>query len=226
MIRRVSCIIPAYNEAPRIRNVLKSAVGHPLISEIIVIDDCSKDDTAAIAASFAGVRVIRHEVNAGKTKGMCEGIVAAREELLLFLDADLVGLTREHLTALIAPVARAEADVSLSLRDYHFWVWLGVDPLSGERVAPRQLCMESLPEIEALPRFGFESFLNRLMITKRLRVRIVRWSGVVSPYKSKKHGWWRGIRADIVMLHNIFTVISLREALQQVIILRRLARSQ
>lgn len=43
---RLSCIIPAYNEATRIAAVLDVAVGHALIHEVIVVDDGSTDDTA------------------------------------------------------------------------------------------------------------------------------------------------------------------------------------
>ena len=55
----ISCIIPAYNEGPRIKAVLDVVAAHPLIDEIIVVDDGSSDDTAALASGREKVVLIR-----------------------------------------------------------------------------------------------------------------------------------------------------------------------
>ena len=70
----VSCIIPVYNEKPRIANVLKAVVGHPLIHEVVVVDDGSNDGTEDLVKQFSGVKLIRHEVNKGKTQAVVTGI--------------------------------------------------------------------------------------------------------------------------------------------------------
>lgn len=54
---RVSCIVPAYNEAQRIGNVLAVATSHPLISDVIAVNDGSTDHTAQIVARFKAVRL-------------------------------------------------------------------------------------------------------------------------------------------------------------------------
>lgn len=133
--QRVSCIIPAYNEAPRIAAVLQTVVGHPLIDEVIVVDDGSSDGTAQTAWDVGGARVLVHGTNHGKSWAVATGLEAAQNGLVLLLDSDLLGLTQDDLTALIAPVRMGQADVSISLRAMHracgkCWGWITF-PVNG-----------------------------------------------------------------------------------------------
>src|SRR5690349_10979581 len=95
---RVSCIIPAYNEQDRIGLVLGAVIGHPLIDEVIVVDDGSKDETARIAQGMDGPQVIVCAKNGGKSRALATGIEAATGDILLLIDADLVALTPAHIT--------------------------------------------------------------------------------------------------------------------------------
>lgn len=207
---KVSCIIPAYNEAPRIAGVLRAVVGHPLVAEVLVIDDCSRDDTANVVNGFNDVRFIRQPVNMGKSSAIARGITEAKSDFLLFLDADLVGLTPDDISRLIEPIHSGKADISLSLRrnTVGFWRWIGLDYLSGERVFSKQLVANHVQEIARLPGFGLEVFLNRLCIKKRLRFAVVDWPNVDSPWKYKKQGWWQGIQSEFRMNWQIVKTIS------------------
>lgn len=219
----LSCVIPAYNEAPRIAAVLRSVVGHPAIDEVIVVDDGSSDGTAEAAERIEGIRLIRLAQNRGKSWAVSVGIEAASQPLILFLDSDLLGLGPEALEALVAPVREGRADVSISLRGNSPWPWraIGLDYISGERVMPKALIGETAA-LRALPRFGLEVYLNRRWIGSRQRIAVVRWPEVASPWKGAKRGRWEGVKADVKMLADMFRTIPLHHAAGQIWAMRRL----
>jgi dolichyl-phosphate beta-glucosyltransferase len=115
----ISCVIPAYNEAKRLPGYL------PLIQryfrsrrlkyEIIVVDDGSRDNTAAIVArKFPGIRALRLYENFGKGAAVREGVMAARGRVVLIADAD--GATPiEELTKLEQALT-AGSDVAIGSR--------------------------------------------------------------------------------------------------------------
>ncbi|HEY2883929.1 MAG TPA: glycosyltransferase family 2 protein [Rhizomicrobium sp.] len=219
----VSCIIPAYNEGTRIANVLSAVVSHPLLEEIIVVDDGSTDETQTEAKRFSNVRVLVQSTNTGKSAAICAGVLVSTSPLLLFLDADLVGLTQSDVSKLIFPVLREEADASISLRGDALLPWraIGLDYLSGERALRRDLFVEHLDVIAHLPGFGLESYINQMLIERNARVRIVRWANVGHTYKSKKHGIWNGLAGEARMLANIVETSSIAGSAHQIVELRR-----
>ncbi len=90
----LSIVIPAYNEErfigellTRIKAVDLSRFG--LTTEIIVVDDCSTDRTAAIVEAEAGVTLLRMPQNGGKGQAVRAGIARATGEYLVIQDADL-----------------------------------------------------------------------------------------------------------------------------------------
>lgn len=212
-MQTVSCIIPAYNEGPRIRGVLSAVHRHPLISETIVVDDGSHDDTASVVRQFPDIRLVTHERNRGKSQAVVTGIRHAHGEFLFFLDADLLGVTPEAISALIEPVVSGQADISISLRKNAPWLWriIGIDCISGERVLHRNLVARRLDEIGRLTSYALESYLNKLIVKNQCRIKIVPWNNVVSPWPQKKWGLLSGTLAFLRMLANIFKVMSLFE---------------
>lgn len=88
----LSVIIPAYNEALRIGNTLEAVSAYlkaqPYSSEILVVDDCSKDATLHVLARFPDTKILKNEVNRGKGYSIQKGMLAATGTYRLFMDAD------------------------------------------------------------------------------------------------------------------------------------------
>ena len=87
----ISVVIPARNEAARIGACLQSLINAPGVSEVLVVDDCSHDDTAAVARSL-GARVVTGlslpEGWVGKVWALHQGVQTATSEWVVTLDAD------------------------------------------------------------------------------------------------------------------------------------------
>lgn len=96
---RLSIVIPAYNESARLGMTLPKIIEYlkhiRTESEVIVVDDGSEDDTAAVAEKCMGgaapvsARVIRYQENRGKGYAVRTGLLAAQANIALFTDADL-----------------------------------------------------------------------------------------------------------------------------------------
>ncbi len=218
-----TCLIPAFNEAARIGPVLDAVLGHADLTHVIVIDDGSTDDTHDIARN-KGAQVIRTPGNLGKTRALALGLQAVQTSHVVLIDADLTGLTGRALTALINPVRQGTANATISLRGNapRTWRMIGIDYISGERVIAVDLLAGQQDKLTGLPRFGFEVFLNRLLIASKAPIVIVPWPDVASPSKASKRGVVAGLRADAAMMGDIFRTIGPLDCLRQIAALRRL----
>lgn len=214
---RISCVVCAYNEADRIRNILGAVYRHPALAEVIVVDDGSTDGTAAILAEFPDIKVIKHSPNRGKTYALSQGIAAASGNYLMLLDADLAGVTAADIQALADPVMRDEAEVSISLRGNSLapFRWIGLDYVSGERVLPTRLVCEVLEAMKQLPRWGGEEFINDLIIQEGLPIAIIDWPSVFNTPKSTKRGLWQGTVAELEMIRDAVGFLSALGVLRQ-----------
>src|SRR5207245_7873422 len=136
-----------------------------------------------VARSFAGVRVMDLARNAGKGGAMRHGAEATQAEVLLFLDADLIGLRPEHVADLLLPVTRGEAEMTvgvfrggrLATDLSHFLV----SYISGQRALRRDLFF-AVPGLSH-SRSGVETAITRFVKSRGLRVRNVVMQGVTPP---------------------------------------------
>ncbi len=117
----LSVIVPAFNEAGRIRASLERMDAYlseqPFTSEILVVDDGSSDGTSAVVTeiNLARVEVLSYDTNRGKGYAVRYGMIRSRGELALFSDADLA-TPIEELETLTAAI-RAGADIAIGSRD-------------------------------------------------------------------------------------------------------------
>lgn len=220
----VTCIVPAFNEAPRIGAVLRVLTVHPMIGRVIVIDDGSTDDTAAIAERFTRVDLIRLWPNGGKTLALAAGFARTEGPYVMLIDSDLTGLDHADLSDLILPVLENRADISISLRGKTSPLWrlIGIDYISGERMLRRDLIAGRLDELSDLPRFGFEVWLNRICVARTARIAIVPWARVDSTAKNLKFGFAPGVLADLRMIADLFRCESPLRLINQIRAMRRL----
>jgi glycosyltransferase involved in cell wall biosynthesis len=121
----LSIVIPAYNEAARLGETLRTVFAylneHVPQGEVIVVDDGSEDGTADVAEqSFASAgsvsaRAIRIKPNRGKGHAVRAGLLAARAPVALFSDADLSTPITET-PKLVRPILRGEYDLTFGSR--------------------------------------------------------------------------------------------------------------
>ncbi len=110
---RITAVIPAYNEAPRIGETVRRVAA--FVDEVIVVDDGSRDGTAE-AAQKAGARVLRQPVNQGYIAAIKRGFAEATGDVVVTIDAD-GEFPAEAIPALVAPIERGEADMVQGARD-------------------------------------------------------------------------------------------------------------
>ncbi|MBL8203730.1 MAG: HAD-IB family phosphatase [Blastocatellia bacterium] len=104
----ISVIIPALNESATISSVVKFAHAQAQVTEVLVVDDGSIDGTPEIARS-AGARTITSTM-LGKGASMHDGLLAAQNDLLVYLDGDLRSLHEDSFSRLVAPLLSGQAD--------------------------------------------------------------------------------------------------------------------
>jgi len=197
----LAVIIPARNEADRITATVRAASKLAGADIIVVVDDGSGDDTAALAAS-AGAQVVRHARNRGKAAALETGAEAVRlieargagdaaagPRHLLFLDADLADSAAEA-GALAGPVRAGTADMTIAVftdrvRNGGFGIvtttagagirratgWQPAQPLNGQRCLTRAAFAAALPLAAG---WGVETGMTIDLLRKGMRVTEVR----------------------------------------------------
>jgi dolichyl-phosphate beta-glucosyltransferase len=115
----LSIVIPAYNEAERIRSTLENVLGYvhsrnfPI--EVIVVNDGSTDDTVKIVAQYAEIRLLQNDRNRGKGYTVRHGVLEAKGKYVLFSDADLSSPIEET-DRLLEAIESSGADAAVGSR--------------------------------------------------------------------------------------------------------------
>jgi len=226
----LAVVIPVYNEAATITEVVKTVLAQPLVRELIVVDDGSNDGTWAALQSLANpdgrIKLFRHEINQGKGAALRTGFAQVTAPLVLVQDADLEYDPSEY-SLLINPILTGKADVvfgsrfmgSSAHRVLYFWHSLGnrilttfsnmatnlnlTDMEAGFKAFRREV-IQKIQIQES--RFGFEPEI--VAKVSRLGVRI--YEVAISYYgrtyaEGKKVGWRDGVSAlRCIVKYNFF----------------------
>lgn len=206
---RVTAIIPAYNEETRLPRVLEAVRAASLVDDVVVVSDGSLDRTYEVARAFDGVYALQLPQNVGKGGAMHAGACHTQSPVLVFLDADLIGLTPEHVDRLVEPVRCGAADMTLGIfrrgRRATDLAQQLFPFVSGQRAIRRELFLQ-VPNVQ-YARFGVETQITRWAKRQRWRVVYVPLVGVTHPMKEEKLGRWRGTVARLRMYADIARIL-------------------
>ena len=202
-------IIPAYNEEKNIGHVLSVLKDVALIKKVIVVSDGSTDDTVNVAKSY-GVEIIELAENRGKGGALKAGLDNFQADVVLFLDADLLGLTEKHVLNLVEPVINDEADMTIGIfekgRIATDLAQKMAPYLSGQRALKFSL-LEKISDLD-VARFGVELALNRFMESSNIRVKEVLLYDMSHVMKEEKMGVWKGMAARMKMYWEIIKYLT------------------
>jgi len=205
----VTAIIPAYNEEKTIGDVLKVVCNMSLIDQVIVVSDGSWDNTANIAKKH-GAKVIELKENIGKGGAVKVGVKECDSDIVLLLDADLIGLKDEHIFNLLTPVINQEADMTVGIFKHGRIITdiaQKIAPhLSGQR-ALRRYIIEELEDLD-ITRYGIEVSLTVHVNRKSYRTLEVYLEDITHLTKEEKLGIISGFSSRLKMYMDIIKVLS------------------
>jgi len=204
----IDVVMPARDEAPTVARNVAVALACAHVRDVIVVDDGSTDDTAALARA-AGAEVLTLDGSTGsKAAAMATGVAASDADAILFVDADCTGLTAAHLDAIVAPYLRGDAVMSIGAFDYG-WFWNPMvvrwPPLSGERILPRWV-FESIPASK-LDGYTIEVRINEAVASRGLPTTVRTMRGVSHRTKRDKHGAVEGWRRTYWMYRELLRML-------------------
>ena len=206
-MKEVSVIVCAYNEERTVENVIRTISECILINETIVVNDGSVDQTGSIIDSLKQafeIKVFHLQKNRGKGFAMATGVENASGEIIVFIDADLINLTPDHLTQLLRPVLNDEADMVLGQPS---------DTLINNKINPfksfagqRALRKDDLfPVLEKVKnaRFGVETIINLNYQASGKTVKYILLKGLKHPTKFNKVSKQQAVKEFIKEGHQI-----------------------
>ena len=195
--KRVTAIVPVFNEQKMVATVLEILLGCPPIDEVVCVNDGSTDRSLHILEQF-GDRIVLIDLpsNRGKGAALAEGIRRADGDIVAFFDADLTNLDHDHVRALLQPMLEGDVRAVLGIPagDTIFSTVQLVSPrfaefigpkLTGERAYFRRDLLPHLARMEPT-RFGVEVFLNGLFTEDETRIVTLR--GLLGLSEQDKHG--------------------------------------
>jgi glycosyltransferase involved in cell wall biosynthesis len=221
MAMKLSVVIPVYNEAATIREVVARVCAVTLRGELelVIVDDCSTDGTRHVLEELSrqpGVRVVLHDRNRGKGAALRSGFAFATGDVIIIQDADLEYDPEEY-PRLLQPILDNKADVVFGSRFFggechrvlYFWHYVGnrfLTLLSNASTNLNLTDMETCYKvfrreiIQALElredRFGFEPEITAKVAGLGCRIYEVGISYAGRTYEEgKKIGWRDGVRA-------------------------------
>ena len=194
----ISAIIPAYNEARNILNVLRPLKQIEAIKEIIVVSDGSVDDTVELVRNLGSAKVISLPQNVGKTNAVICGVAEAEHPTLMFCDADLVNLNQKHISDLIDKYCEGYEMVIMD-KGSQPWVFRtllkSAPAVSGTRIFDKKH-FHKINFLET-DRFQFEIRINDYFLENGLSIAVTPAEEIYDPPKFMKYPFLKGLLLDL-----------------------------
>lgn len=181
----ISAIVPVFNEEKTIESVVKRLIKHPLINEVICVNDGSQDKSSKILKLFKKeVKLINLRRNHGKGHALAEGVKKATGEIVTFFDADLTNLSSNHINSLLDPLIknRARAVLGYPMGGHFPYLFKNV---TGERAYYRKDLLKHLEMISKTTRFSTEYYLNSIF--EEHEIKKLPLHGLIHLYKHEKY---------------------------------------
>ena len=176
-----------------------------MIDEIICIDDGSQDRSLEILNRYSQkIHIIHFQENKGKGSAIAAGIQAARGDIVVFLDADLLNLNQKHIKSLAEPLVKNQQKAVVGYcrsSEMHFKL---SGFISGQRAYFRKDLLPYLDEMETM-RYGIEMFFNSLFFP--LDVEFIPLNDLRSAYKFEKYNSQTAARQYIIEGKEVFKAI-------------------
>jgi len=200
-------VVPAFNEAGTVGTVIAAARASG-VGPVWVVDDGSTDGTVA-AARDAGAEVLALESNVGKGGALLAAAHRLDAEVLVLLDADLVGLEPTQVRALAEPVVTGRADMTRGVFRGGRWRTTAAQRLTPQLNGQRALRRESLLAVPGIgaSRYGVEVVLGEHARRRGWRCLDVPLEGVSQVMKEEKRGWLAGMTHRASMYRDILRAL-------------------
>jgi len=205
--QNATAIVCAYNEKKTIAGILETLVKCNELDEIIVVNDGSTDGTSKILGEFNvydKLRIIELMENRGKGFAMAEGITNAKNNLLVFIDADLTNFKIEYIQQLIQPLLEEKANMVIgqpteNIIDYRLNPFIS---LAGERALYRNDVLTLVEQMRET-RFGVETLINLHYKAKNMKTLFISLLGLTHPIKIKKYSFEKSVREYLLAAKQI-----------------------
>ena len=196
-------LIPAYNEEATLAEIVKVALESKL-GPVLVVDDGSIDKSSEIAQK-AGVTVLELIPNQGKGGAVYAGAEILQTEVVVLIDADLLGLKAEHLHALAEPVLKGEVDMTRGIFTSGRLLTNTSQKLAPYLNGQRALKRKTLLRLGNLKTsgYGIEILLTRAAKQESWCTRDIPMANVSQVMKEEKRGFWQGFGYRLKMYGEI-----------------------
>lgn len=212
----VSVIIPTYNDTEQLEHIATCALKVKEVTEVIIVNDGSSPEHTQKLQKIKNIKLINHNKNKGKCAAMKTGFDNSNEDIILFLDADLIGIREDDIETILNPVIEGNYDITISergsgLSKYSRYLGFG-QAFSGERAIKRKILAEN-KSIFNCEGYAIEAEMNKRFFGK-YKIALVAWPNVSNPAKVERRGIG-GIKTDIDMYKQIKTHIGMKELAKQ-----------